>query len=539
MVLRFLDKFKSVFEKIGIEYDLMRKILQIKLIMDGRRVPTIIANSAKGQKENKGENNFKKSLWYYVVIGLFIIPFIVMGKNFIFQMSLTFGLLMFMLMTSIISDFSSVLLDVRDKSIILSKPVKSKTISAAKIIHILIYMFMITFSLTGPALIAALIKNGFLFFLLFLFEIILMDLFIVMLTALLYMLILKFFDGEKLKDIINYVQIALSLAMAIGYQMVGRLFNFINLDVVFKPAWWQYLIVPVWFGAPFELVMNGMGNTYYIIFSSLALIVPIISIVLYVSFMPSFEKNIQKLTNSSSKGKKEHSGILNVLSKMICSKGEERTFFNFALHMLKNERQFKLRIYPSLGLALVFPFLFIINNLRYEKLVDIASSKSYLNIYLCTIFVPMLVMSMKYSETYKGRWIYNALPLKNTAPIFKGTLKALVVRLLLPLYAVDSIIFVIIFGVRIIPDLILVLLTILMFTVVCFKATGKELPFSQPFEAAQQGNGIISIVLMIFLAVLAGIHYACTLAALGIYIYMLVMLILNIFLWKKSFNISW
>lgn len=539
MVLRFLDKFKRVFEKIGIEYELMRKILQIKLIMDGRRVPTIISNSAKGQKENNGENNFKKSLWYYAVIGLFIIPFIVMGKNFIFQMSLTFGLLMFMLMTSIISDFSSVLLDVRDKSIILSKPVKSKTISAAKIIHILIYMFMITFSLTGPALIVALIKNGFLFFLLFLFEIILMDLFIVMLTALLYMLILKFFDGEKLKDIINYVQIALSLAMAIGYQMVGRLFNFINMDVVFKPAWWQYLIVPVWFGAPFELVMNGMRNTYYIIFSSLALIVPIISIALYVRFMPSFEKNIQKLTNSSSKGKKEHNGILNVLSKMICSKGEERTFFNFALHMLKNERQFKLRIYPSLGLALVFPFLFIINNLRYEKLVDIASSKSYLNIYLCTIFVPMLVMSMKYSETYKGRWIYNALPLKNTAPIFKGTLKALVVRLLLPLYAVDSIIFVIIFGVRIIPDLILVLLVILMFTVVCFKATGKELPFSQPFEAAQQGDGITSIVLMIFLAVLAGIHYACTLAASGIYIYMLVMLILNIFLWKKSFNISW
>lgn len=539
LVLKFLDKFKGVFEKVGIEYELMRNILQVKLIMDGRRVPTIISNSSKEKKEDNDENNFKKSLWYYVFIGVFIIPFILMGNNFIFQMSLTFGLLMFMLMTSLISDFSSVLLDVRDKNIIFSKPVKSITISAAKLIHILIYMFMITISLTGPALITALIKNGVMFFLLFLFEIILMDLFIVVLTALLYMLILRFFDGEKLKDIINYVQIALSIAMAIGYQMLGRVFNFINLDVVFKPSWWQYIMAPIWFGAPFELFLKGSQDVHYKIFSSLVLLIPLISIALYIKLVPSFERNIQKLNDNSSKGKKEHNRIPDLLSNVICSSGEERTFFKFTLYMLKNERQFKLRVYPSLGLALIFPFIFLFNRLSNEKLVDIASGKSYLNIYFCAILIPILVMNMKYSETYKGRWIYNALPLKDTAPIFKGTLKAFVIRLLLPIYIAEGIIFTIIFGVRIIPDLILVLLIMLLFTVVCFIAVRKALPFSKPLEAGEKNNGIITIPLMLFLGFLAAVHYACTLVNSGIYICMIVMLIINIFLWKKSFNLTW
>lgn len=99
-----------------------------------------------------------------------MVPFVVMDKNFMFQMSFVFGILMFMLMTSLISDFSSVLLDIRDKNIIYSKPVDNKTLNTAKIIHIFIYMFLITISISGIALVMALIKQGLLFFLIFLLK---------------------------------------------------------------------------------------------------------------------------------------------------------------------------------------------------------------------------------------------------------------------------------------------------------------------------------------------------------------------------------
>ena len=114
-----------------------------------------------------------------------------------------------------ISDFSSVLLDIRDSNILYPKPIDRKTISAAKLIHIIIYLSLLTVALVGPSLIAGLIKNGILFFLVGLMNVILIDMLIVALTALVYLLILKFFDGEKLKDIINYVQIGLSFAIMI------------------------------------------------------------------------------------------------------------------------------------------------------------------------------------------------------------------------------------------------------------------------------------------------------------------------------------
>ena len=62
-------------------------------------------------RKNKDGNQFSKVVWIYGLYGLMLIPFIVFGDNYIFQMSVVFGIIMFILMTSMIADFSSVLLD--------------------------------------------------------------------------------------------------------------------------------------------------------------------------------------------------------------------------------------------------------------------------------------------------------------------------------------------------------------------------------------------------------------------------------------------
>jgi hypothetical protein len=537
-ILKFLDRFKNFFEKLGVDYNVMRKILQVKFIMDNRRVPTIINNSSQKKNNDKDENKFNKSLLFYGFIGMFIAPIVLMGENFVFQMSFVFGILMFMVMTSLISDFSAVLLDVRDKNIIASKPVNSKTLSMAKIIHVLTYMFLITISLSGAGLLAALIRHGILFFAIFLLEIILMDLFIVVLTTLLYMIILKFFDGEKLKDVINYFQIVLSITITIGYQLLGRLFSLVHLKMVFSPKWWQYFIIPIWFGSPFELILHSNHNIYFIIFSILAVLVPIISIIIYIKLIPAFERNLQKLNNNSVKTKKRNIEFSGGLLKIICSNREERIFFKFASNIMKNEREFKLKVYPSLGFALIFPFIFIFNELKDLGWNGVASSKMYLNIYFCALLIPTMVMMMKYSVKYKGAWVYKAIPIESVAAIFRGTLKAFIVRLVSPVYIVECIIFMFIFGVRIFPDLIAVFLIILFFTVICFMTMKKSLPFSQNFGITGQSEGFIVITLMFLLGVMAGIHYACTLVSYGVYVYILVMSIVDMFLWKKAFNIS-
>src|SRR5699024_1951051 len=136
---------------------------------------------------------------------------------------------MFFMTTTLISDFSSVLLDLRDKEILLSKPINNRTLSMAKFIHIFFYVSTITIVMVGPALLVSLLKKGLGFFLIFFFNLVLINLFLIAFTGLLYLLILKFFDGEKLKDIINYVQIGLTIIITVGFQFIARVFEFIDI----------------------------------------------------------------------------------------------------------------------------------------------------------------------------------------------------------------------------------------------------------------------------------------------------------------------
>ncbi|HML35929.1 MAG TPA: hypothetical protein PKA19_00685 [Bacillota bacterium] len=533
-VLKFLDRFRGLFQRLGVDYGMMRRILQVKLIMDGRRVPTVLSGSEKKKEENNG---FIKSLWIYALMGAVTVPFLLAAGSYAFQMSMVFGILIFMVMSSLISDFSSVLLDLRDKNIIYSRPVDRRTISAAKLTHVMIYMFWLTASFAAIPLAVSLYRNGVLFFLIFLAEIILADLFIVALTALIYLLILKFFDGETLRDIINYVQIALALAVTVGYQFVGRLFSVTLGGVEFAPRWWQVLVVPVWFGAPFEVFLRGAANVHFIILTLLVVLAPVLSIILYIRLMPAFEQNLQKLNSYSGSRRKKRGKLSERISRAICFSREERLFFRFASDMMKNEREFKLKIYPMLGLSMVMPFIILFNTITVGGPADLHGSRLYLCLYFCGMFLPTFLIMSRCSSNHKGAWIYKTIPLTGASPIFRGTVKALIVNLFLPVFCVESVIFLFVFGMGVFPGLVAVLLNLLLYAAVSFKILKPVLPFSEAF-GIKQDDEWMGLVLLIALGVLAGVQFISSLSWLGIYIDIGAAAIANIIMWKKAFHVS-
>ncbi|CAH2716172.1 hypothetical protein BACCIP111895_03356 [Neobacillus rhizosphaerae] len=536
--LRFLDLFRRLFESFGINYTVMRKILAVKLTMDGRRTPTIFNQQGKKKKKPE-ENGFIKSLGMYVFISLFLIPVVIFGKNYLFQMSIFFGIVMFMVMTSMISDFSNVLLDIKDKGILQTKPVDKKTISVAKTVHISIYLFFLTAAISGVPIIAGTFKHGIFFLVLALLSLILVNLFIVVVTALIYFFILRYFDGEKLKDIINYVQIGLSVSIAIGYQILGRAFSFVDMNITFSPSWWQFFIPPIWFGAPFELFLSHNTSVYLVIFSLLALIVPVIATLVYIRMMPSFERNLQKLTNNSGKSKRKDRKWKSWLTSVICRSNEEKIFFRFADNMMRNEREFRLKVYPALGLSLVFPFVFMFNAIQMNSYAHMVSSKWYLAIYFSSLMIPNAITMLKYSGKYKGAWIYKTAPIQNLAPVYSAVLKVFIVNLFLPVYLILSMIFVGIFGIKIIDDLLVVFVTAILYTVICSNYLKGTLPFSESFEDAQQSGGLKVLLASLCIVVFTGIHFAVTFIPYGVTIYLVLVLVITIFAWKLAYKTVW
>jgi len=441
-------------------------------------------------------------------------------------------------MTSMISDFSSVLLDIRDRNILFPKPVNRRTISTAKMVHVMIYLFFLTIAIVGIPLIVGLISNGLIFFLVSVINILLIDIFVVGLTALIYLSILLFFDGEKLKDIINYVQIFLSLAIMIGYQLLARSFVIIDLAISFEPQWWQVFIFPMWYGAIMDMIMNGDFQPIYLLFSALGVIFPLLSLWLYIKFNPAFEQNLQKLTYQGKAKEKRRSKLSQLLLKLICRTHEERTFFRFAGLMMKNERDFKLKVYPSLGFSVVIPFIFIMNDFNTD-FDQISTSNSYLSIYFSLIIIPTTMMLLKFSGKYKGSWIYRVAPITKLKPMFSGTIKAFIFKLYLPVYLLLCVLFLALFGVKVLPDLIVVFINSCLYAVICFMILKKSLPFSESFEHVNQNNGALVFGLMLIAGLFAGLHFISTLFSYGIYVYLVISIVTLWMLWKKGFDITW
>lgn len=536
--LKVLDLFRVLFEQFDIDYPTMRRILQVKLTMDGRRSTTIMSQNMGGEKK-KNANQFLKSLWFYALIGLSLIPILFIGNNFMFQMSLVFGVLIFLIMTAMISDFSSVLLDVRDQTLIGTRPVHSKTISAARVLHVGIYLFFLTAAIVSVPLIVGTVNYGVLFGLLFIVTVFFSDLFIVAITALMYYLILKFFGGERLRDLINYVQIGLSISIVIGYQVLARAFEFQGLEASFAPSWWNFLLPPIWFGAPFAVLMNEASGVYYYVFIALAVLVPIIALWIYVTLLPTFEKNLLKLIDQTGPSKKKSWKGMNRLASLLTSR-EEHAFYKFAEKMLKNERNLKLKIYPSLGFAMIFPFVFLYNNYSAGQSFEaLTSGRSYLTIYAAMMMVPGIVIMLQYSSKSKGSWIYHVTPIKDASMIIKGTLKAFLVHLFAPVFLALSLIYVFLFGFRIVPDLLVVLVIALIYSVICFRLLKGTLPFSEPFESAAQSDGWKTIPFALLIPVFGGIHYFLTLAPFGTWAYLLVLAAILPLVWKKGLKSGW
>lgn len=535
-ILKLMDYVKGIFTKFGIDYPVMRSILQLKLTMDSRRVSTIMSqNNTKVKKE---KNNYISSLWIYVLFGLLLTPLMFIGDSYIFSMSMILSVYMFLIITSLISDFSSVLLDIRDKNILMTKPVDSRTVNMAKGIHIFIYLFSLTLAISISGLVTALIRNGVFFLLVFILMLILMNLMVIAITAIFYTIILKYFNGEKLKDVINYVQIGFTLVITVGFQLVSRLFQFIDFNYVFQPKWWQFFIPPMWFGAPFEVLFNGEYNITYIVFSILSVIVPIVAILGYIKLIPTFEKNLSKLNENSSKQKKKKKSIFDRIPILISKDKEEENFYRFAKSMMKNEREFKLKVYPALGFSFVFPYIFLMNQLQFSTLKEISGGSGFLNLYFGAIMIPSVLIMIKYSGTYKGAWVYKAMPIDRSKPIFTGTMKAFIINLVLPVYALNSLIFTVFFGIRIIPHIIGIFLSYLLLMIITFNMLGTILPFSLSFNDVSKETGKV-FLLMLIGGILALIHFLSTLIPFGIYIFIILLLVICYFAWNKVLDVPW
>ncbi|NJK98827.1 MAG: hypothetical protein HC905_31435 [Bacteroidales bacterium] len=184
------------------------------------------------------------SLWIqflvYFILGGFAAIILGQGNAVYPSFFLVYLFLMFMLTMNMVADFSTLLFDTRDNTIILPRPVTEATFLSARIIHISSYIFGFTLSFAIIPVIVVIVKYNLAAAFFLLLNVFLSAILSVFLTHLIYLGLMRFLSGERFKDILGYFQILITIFLFGGYQIIIRSLDTIEKFSIAQNHWWLH-----------------------------------------------------------------------------------------------------------------------------------------------------------------------------------------------------------------------------------------------------------------------------------------------------------
>lgn len=544
-ILNIILKIVKPFAKRGIDFEQLTIICQTKIMMDRRRT-----NSSFKKNNGSGKKNpMLATQLVYGFMGLFLALVIAAKMPLLIGLTSFHGYVFFMLAMTLITDFSSVLLDTTDNQIILPKPVSGETLLMARAIHIFVYLLQFTIALCFFPIIAVVYSYGLVVVLITLFLIPFTVAFTMFLTYLLYAFILKYANEQRLKDIIGYFQIFLTIFFAVGFQIIPRMVDS-NLLVNFKFHWYSYLMPAVWMSKATEAIATLNFSAPHVLMIFASTVIPVATVWFLIKYLaPSFSKKLNVLQNANDGQKRKtvsqnkQRSLSSSLSKVFCKSKAESFSFELVWKLTGRDKNFKMQFYPSLAYIPVFIFVFIFKNS--SNISDTWTHLSSTNFYLLLIYLPILSIAgslqiVQYNENFQAAWLYHSSPINQPGNILVGMMKSLWVKFFIPIFGLFFIISIYIWGYRIVDDFILGFINnFLIFSLMVINGE-HHLPFSrQPNIKEQSGKFVRMIMLMILIGILVGVHYlALKIAWLPLAIIPVLAIICSLVL-KKIQSLQW
>ncbi len=508
-ILSLFRPFKKILEWAGVNYQQFEVILQVKLTMDNRK--TLGNNS----KKKTLKNAMLTQVIIYGMIGGYMSMLLTKGGSALFFFStLFFSFIMIMVIMGLISEFNTILFDTRDNSILLPRPITPRTLVFVRIMHIMVYLMMISLSISIIPLIVFATTFGVSAMLLLLADVVLATIFSVFMTNIIYLLLMRLTTGERLKDIIVYSQIVLAVIFMGAYQLMPKLAENEALITSFKDIrWWMFFTPPFWMSASITPIINGGFNLQSALFLALSIMMPILGLWLVSAVLAkNFNQGLSTLDQGDTKSDKkkgmaETSRFVDFLARICSYSNEERISFRTIWRISNRDRKFKQAVYPSLGYVFIIIIMTFINGETH--LADIASTKKYLMLIYSPAFVLyILVLSIRYSDNFKASWIYQTIPVQHPGQLISGAFKAVVVQLFLPVFILINIVTIYFWGFSVLIDIVYGFCASLMLTYALLLMQTPVFPFSDEKSAEQSGRNITKALLMFFaIGALGGTHY--------------------------------
>lgn len=518
-IINFVLLFKSVFVRFGVNPEQLRIILATKMKMDDRR-PNVY-----NQQRQKMKKEVNHSSWLTMLFLGFTGVFFALILGFVKQPyvghTLYFSGFMVMLAITLISDFTSVLIDVRDNYIILPRPVSDSTFTVSRILHIGIHITKMALAISLAGVIYSFAWEGVLSGLVFILEVIIATVLSIFLVNIIYLIVLKITSPQKFKDFIAYFQIILSVLIFASYYTLPRLMSASMLkDFDIKSIKILSIIPPIWIASLHEMAINFKATDLLtIVYGLLAVLSPIISLYLVVKVLaPGFNQKLSSISSSgddgtviSSEGKGASKGFMNIIAKTLAPNPIENAGFKLTWLLSSRYRDFKVKVFPSFAYVPVYFVYFGFVNKKgsfAENWHSLLSGDMYiLLIYLTSFALTTVLQHVSTTEKYKASWIFFTTPLQEPGKILGGMYKAVITKYYLPYFTIVSIFSLFFWGPKVINDLILAFMVGIIYGVLVAIFQVKGLPFSQPINLKKGGRTFVTFAIMLLPLGLGFLHH--------------------------------
>jgi len=549
LLLKFVGLFNGLLQKTGVDTFQLHEILRVKLLMDNRRPRTAFGNRA-ARSGGKAPSPILANL-LIMFMGLMIGLALFLSFKPLLGQTLYFSIFMMMMALTLISDFSSVIIDSRDQFIILPRPVNDRTVAMSRFLHVTLYISRIAFLLGIPGILIIGFVDGWAATPLFFIQIIEATLLSVLLVNLVYFVLIKAVSAQKFKDIINYVQITFSVSLFAIYYLVPRLVNVKSLkDIDVLSHQWVYFWPPVWISSLNEaLLHSGRSNSLIIVFAVLGLILPIIGIWFVAKVLaPGFNKKLAIVSNADGgniDGKKQHkTDFRDKIANWLAPDPIENAGFKITWKLATRTRDFKMKVYPAFAYVPIYFIYFTFNGkgeTLSEKFEHVRNSSTYIFlIYLTTFVLLSILQNVSQSAKYKSAWVYYTLPIDQPGKILSGMYKAIIAVYFLPYCLVIGIITLVIWGPSTLNDIILAFIISIIYGMLMALFTVKGLPFSKPVMVkAGSGKMIVSFILLGLIIILGLGHKFLARWETVIWLLIIPMLLINWIMFRQYKKQSW
>jgi len=452
-VVRVADRLSRPLAALGVDPLAFREILRTRLRLDMRGIPGLALGGAPAAGAGGRDGFFTMGLALLLSLqwlaGFAPGILAVVGLPPELWMAAVSAMTMGLLGLQLALTYGTLLVDPTDIGVLASRPVSGRTLFAARLAHVTVYLLLSCACLSFFPMFLGCITYPFWAVLLVVPACVLLSALLTLgLVALFYALALRIAGPSRFQRIVFAVQIAITVVLMGGVQVVVPLLRGSHLvELLSERPELRLLVPPLHFGGLFRVVL-GEGGPGDGRLAAAALIAPLLALALSVLVAGRhFVAGVAgALVPQARRGARWPAGRLSRWGARLARDREEQAAFDFVLAISRRDRVFLRQIVPGLlgtglvGLSLLLPG-------RLDPHAGLVLPYILpLGIYFLAINAPMMLETARYSEHWPARWLFAALPVSGPRPLLRGATLALLLGWAVPVVLIAVVVLTLLAG---------------------------------------------------------------------------------------------